>query len=123
MITLEPDRIVDQADVIQQACWAAEAGQDATARELLRAHYPFQPIPKVKRTCSLRQSIAIFERDGFIDRYQGTRLVYPKAYETLDQAYQGLEQYFVFYNHQRPHQALSYRTPAEVYADRLTLLA
>ena len=49
--------------------------------------------------------------------------VYPKAYETLDQAYQGLEQYFVFYNDQRPHQALSYRTPAEVYADRLTLLA
>ena len=22
------------------------------------------------------------------------------------------------YNHQRPHQALDYRTPAEVYADR-----
>jgi len=49
--------------------------------------------------------------------------VYPKAYETLDQAYQGLEQYFVFYNDQRPHQALSYRTPAEVYADRLARLA
>ena len=49
--------------------------------------------------------------------------VYPKAYETLDQAYQGLEQYFVFYNDQRPHQALNYQTPAEVYANRLTLLA
>ena len=48
--------------------------------------------------------------------------VYPKAYETLDQAYQGLEQYFVFYNDQRPHQALNYRTPAEVYADRLARL-
>jgi putative transposase len=46
--------------------------------------------------------------------------VYPKAYETLDQAYQGLAQYFVFYNDQRPHQALSYRTPTEVYADQLT---
>lgn len=44
--------------------------------------------------------------------------VYPKAYETLNQAYQGLAQYFVFYNDQRPHQALNYRTPAEVYADR-----
>ncbi|MCP5126278.1 MAG: transposase [Gammaproteobacteria bacterium] len=39
-------------------------------------------------------------------------------YQTLDQAYQGLAQYFVFYNDQRPHQALNYRTPAEVYADR-----
>jgi len=25
----------------------------------------------------------------------------------------------VFYNDQRPHQALNYRTPAEVYADQL----
>lgn len=47
--------------------------------------------------------------------------VYPKAYDTLDQAYQGLEGYFKFYNNQRPHQALNNRTPAEVYADRLTL--
>lgn len=47
--------------------------------------------------------------------------VYPKAYDTLDQAYQGLENYFKFYNDQRPHQALNDRTPAEVYADRLTL--
>ena len=44
--------------------------------------------------------------------------VYPKAYDTLDQAYQGLEDYFKFYNDQRPHQALNNRTPAEVYADR-----
>ena len=44
--------------------------------------------------------------------------VYPKAYDTFDQAYQGLEDYFKFYNEQRPHQALNDRTPAEVYADR-----
>ena len=70
---------MEKADVIQCACLAAAAGQDTTARELLRAHYPFQPISKIKRACSLRQSIAIFERDGFIDRYTGTRLVYPGA--------------------------------------------
>ncbi len=47
--------------------------------------------------------------------------VYPNAYDTLDQAYHGLDRYFEFYNHQRPHQALNYQTPAEVYADSLTL--
>jgi putative transposase len=26
-----------------------------------------------------------------------------------------LGRYFWFYNHERPHQALAYRTPAEVY--------
>ena len=49
--------------------------------------------------------------------------VYPKGYETMDAAYQGLHRYFEFYNHQRPHQALDYRTPAEVYADRTLILS
>lgn len=49
--------------------------------------------------------------------------VYPNGYDTLDDAYQGMHRYFVFYNHQRPHQALGYRTPAEVYADRALTLS
>ena len=28
----------------------------------------------------------------------------------------GLAQYFAFYNHERPHQSLSYQTPDQVYA-------
>ena len=49
--------------------------------------------------------------------------VYPNGYDTLDDAYHGLHRYFEFYNHQRPHQALDYRTPAEVYADRAIILS
>jgi len=49
--------------------------------------------------------------------------VYPNAYDTPDNAYRGLHQYFNFYNDQRPHQALGYRTPAEVYADRSSILS
>jgi len=49
--------------------------------------------------------------------------VYPNGYDTLDDAYHGLHRYFEFYNHQRPHQALGYRTPAEVYADRAVILS
>ena len=40
--------------------------------------------------------------------------VYLKAYTDGMQANIGLKSYFHFYNNQRPHQALGYRTPAEV---------
>ena len=41
--------------------------------------------------------------------------VYLKAYQTVLEARAGINAYLEFYNRQRPHQALSYRTPAEVY--------
>ena len=41
--------------------------------------------------------------------------VYLKAYSNGREAGVGLEAYFHFYNNQRPHQALGYRTPAEVF--------
>ena len=41
--------------------------------------------------------------------------VYLKAYQTVAEARAGIDAYLEFYNQQRPHQALGYRTPAEVY--------
>ena len=42
--------------------------------------------------------------------------VYLKAYSDGREAKDGLEAYSHFYNTQRPHQALGYRTPAEVFS-------
>lgn len=44
--------------------------------------------------------------------------VYIRGYQTPREARQGLGRYFEYYNGERPHQALGYRTPAEVYADK-----
>ena len=41
--------------------------------------------------------------------------VYLKAYSNGREAKGGLDDYFCFYNTERPHQALGYRTPAEVF--------
>lgn len=46
--------------------------------------------------------------------------VYLKAYENGKEAKDGLDAYFHFYNAQRPHQALVYRTPAEVFMSDAT---
>ena len=37
--------------------------------------------------------------------------------QTVGEARSGLGRYFAFYNHERLHQALGYRTPAEVHFD------
>jgi len=44
--------------------------------------------------------------------------VYLKDYADPREAREGLRAYFRFYDEQRPHQALKYRTPAEVYEGR-----
>lgn len=41
--------------------------------------------------------------------------VYLREYNTVREAQQGLKRYFGFYNDERLHQALGYRTPAAVY--------
>ena len=43
--------------------------------------------------------------------------VYLKDYGSVPEVRAGLGRYFAFYNQERPHQALAYRTPAEVYGE------
>ena len=44
--------------------------------------------------------------------------VYLKDYESVREARAGIERYFRFYNQERPHQSLGYRTPAAIYLAR-----
>lgn len=41
--------------------------------------------------------------------------IYLKSYDTVPALFRGLDAYFTFYNDERPHQGLSYQTPASVY--------
>ena len=41
--------------------------------------------------------------------------VYLKAYETVAEAKAGIDAYMTFYNHERLHEALEYRTAWEVH--------
>ena len=44
--------------------------------------------------------------------------VYLNAYETVKEARRSIGRWIHFYNYERPHQALDYKTPYEIYEDR-----
>jgi len=44
--------------------------------------------------------------------------VYLKDYASVPEAHAGIQRYFRFYNHERLHQSLAYRTPAALYTGR-----
>ena len=59
-----------------------------------------------------------YQNNIFVERLWRTvkyEEVYLKAYTNGLEAHRGLREYFRFYNERRPHQALGYRTPAEVF--------
>ena len=43
--------------------------------------------------------------------------VYIRDYTTVPDLDEGLERYFTFYNHERPHQSLNYEVPATVHLE------
>ncbi len=45
--------------------------------------------------------------------------IYPKCYDTVFEAKAGISAYINFYNNERLHQALDYKTPSEVYNSSL----
>jgi putative transposase len=47
--------------------------------------------------------------------------VYLKGYETIQQAQEGLAEYFHYYNNERLHKSLDYRRPMDVYQGMLPL--
>jgi len=47
--------------------------------------------------------------------------IYIHSYTDGKALYKGIESYIDYYNNERPHQSLGYRTPAEVYFESLNI--
>ncbi len=62
---------------IKSVCDLLLGGHHGTAKETLQSGYPFTFVKPDKRTYTPKESMAVFLRDGFIDRYSGTHLVFP----------------------------------------------
>ena len=82
-----PDRqiamLADRTTTIQRVCQHIAAKDIAIAKQLLSSEYPFVTIQKTSRNYTPLLMTQIFIRDGFIDRYRGTRLIFPPVLRLL----------------------------------------
>jgi hypothetical protein len=62
---------------LEAAVRAIAAGDTSGAARAIETGYPFEPVTKAGRYYDARFVTRIAARDGFIDRYKGTRLYFP----------------------------------------------
>lgn len=74
---------VERSGTIEKACRLIAAQDVAGASRVIAAEYPFSPSQKASRAYTPRVMTRIFARDGFIDRYRGTWLVFPPVLRLL----------------------------------------
>ena len=95
----------------QPEIWNSDQGSQFTAAEFL--------TPLKKRNIAISMDGRGRALDNvFIERLWRSlkyELIYPGDFASGAELLPALNQYFHFYNHQRPHQALGYRTPAELF--------
>jgi len=72
-----------KAGVLFDVCAALHVGDSRAARATLKSRYPFEPEEQIFRRFSVRQSVDLFIRDGFIDLYTGNRLINPGVLRLL----------------------------------------
>jgi putative transposase len=95
----------------QPEIWNSDQGSQFTAAEFL--------APLKKRNIFISMDGRGRALDNvFIERLWRSlkyELIYPGDFASGAELLPALDRYFHFYNHQRPHQALGYRAPAELY--------
>src|SRR5258706_1896368 len=98
----------------QPTIWNSDQGSQFTSAEFL--------APLKKRGIAISMDGRGRALDNvFIERLWRSlkyELIYPGDFATGLELFPALENYFHFYNHQRPHQALGYRTPSDLFPHR-----
>ena len=99
----------------QPEIWNSDQGAQFTSADFL--------APLKKRGISISMDGRGRALDNvFIERLWCSlkyELIYPGDFATGQDLFSALENYFHFYNYERPHQALGYQTPADLFPHRL----
>jgi hypothetical protein len=74
---------MDPIDILASALDELGKGDAAAAGQIVHDEYPFRPAIRSRSSFSERKKFEIFARDGFVDRYSGSRLLFPGALRLL----------------------------------------
>lgn len=95
----------------QPAIWNSDQGAQFTAASFL--------APLKDRSIAISMDGRGRALDNvFIERLWRSlkyELIYPGDFADGQSLWAGLQRYFLFYNYERPHQALAYRSPADIF--------
>ena len=69
--------MLSPVNAIKQTCTALTAGDIEQAKYIIRTKYPHVKPLKKRKAFTKKEQVALFMRDGFIDRYSGERLIFP----------------------------------------------
>jgi hypothetical protein len=75
--------VCSKIQTIKAVCDSLLTGNAAVAAATARSGYPFAPAQSTGRAYTESACTAIFVRDGFIDRYSGSQLVFPGTLRLL----------------------------------------
>ena len=78
-----PADVQGPAEVVARICGALLRDDRDSARAVAAAEYPFVRHTKAGRSYTELQSMRVFLRDRFTDRYSGARLVFPATLRLL----------------------------------------
>jgi hypothetical protein len=70
-------RKTDKAAVVESVLAALVAGNAREAENIAKHDYPWGPVEVPVRKMTQKRALSVFMRDGFIDRYSGSRLIFP----------------------------------------------
>ena len=73
----------DRAGLLSRVCDALTEGRTELASGLIQSEYPGVSAKANARKYSKLDSMRVFRRDGFIDRYTGVRMVFPGTLRLL----------------------------------------
>jgi len=73
--------------VIQRVCEFLAQDDLEAGRSMIVRDYPFMPKERHPRNYSNYRKFTIFQKDGFIDRYSGDRLIFPGVLKVLSDLY------------------------------------